>query len=389
MTGLLAPTRLTVWTPRLRTHLLCLACATLLTLAAVAALVPDRRTDAFYMVTLLISGLGVAVLSVAPLISSGLCLGTLYAFLLALGDAAPAGPSLPAIGPWLCASVLLTRGFSRLSAYGLVLISLGGSVIGHHSNVVSNSALATDFTYTMLVGTICLIVAELMRQPRMEAEAAARRHEADMRNQRLLIVSELHDTVVRDLTQAVMRAEQARLAQPDAPLVGELGAMTSSVRTAVDQLRSSLRSMNDMADQVPLDVLASSAPRSLTEVVDETRRTLAARGISLETAGLEALESARIGPGLRQQLVRMLGELTTNMAKHAAPGPARLVVEHDGMSLEAMSSNTVDAGTEADPVASSGLGLVGVRRRVEALGGTLNVSRTPDRFTVVLSVPVV
>jgi len=54
-----------------------------------------------------------------------------------------------------------------------------------------------------------------------------------MERQRLLVVTELHDTVVRDLTHAVMTAEQARLAHPqDAALAPELDAMTAAVRAA-------------------------------------------------------------------------------------------------------------------------------------------------------------
>ena len=97
------------------------------------------------------------------------------------------------------------------------------------------------------------------------------------------MVSELHDTVVRDLTRAVTAAEQARLAQPrNAPLSPELAAMTASVRAAVEQLRGNLRAMSDAGGASGLDVLASSAPRPLAEVVDEARAALARKGVYCE-----------------------------------------------------------------------------------------------------------
>lgn len=107
---------------------------------------------------------------------------------------------------------------------------------------------------------------------------------------------------------------------------------------------------------------------------------------------MEVLGSTGIPPGVRQQLVRVLGELVTNMAKYAAPGgPARLVIESDGTSLEAMASNAMDTGSATsappDDAASSGLGLTGVRRRVEVLSGTMIVEAGADRFTVVVGVP--
>ena len=138
-------------------------------------------------------------------------------------------------------------------------------------------------------------------------------------------------------------------------------------------------------------MLASSAPRPLAEVVAEVRAVLAGRGIVLETGGLELLESYAVPPGVRQQLVRVLGELASNMASHAAPGSARIAVESDGRALRALAANAVrsvapEAGGAGDP-AIAGLGLTGARRRVESLGGAFEVRRARGRWTVVLSVP--
>ena len=190
-----------------------------------------------------------------------------------------------------------------------------------------------------VLGCACLVIAELIRRPRVAAEAAAERYHQDLEHQRLLVVSELHDTVVRDLTQAIMTAEQARLAQPNAVLAGDLNALTVSVRTAVEQLRTNLRALSDAASGAArLDVLASSAPRPLPDVVAEARTVLEGRGIVLEAEGLEALNA--LPPGVRQQLVRVLSELASNMASHAVSGRARLAVESNGRALKAVAVNT-------------------------------------------------
>ena len=78
----------------------------------------------------------------------------------------------------------------------------------------------------------------------------------------------------------------------------------------------------------------------------------------------------------------------TNTTKYSAPsGSARIVVESDGDTVEALVSNDVAASPGKDPATSSGLGLEGARRRIESLGGTFDVTRTPSRWTVVLSIP--
>ena len=427
-TGPFARTRLSTWAPRRRTHLLCAACAGLLTCSSIVSMYPLRPEWIMFEAA---GGLGVALVSVWPL--GGAALGLLAACAFHVVAQGAGGPPLPLLAPWLCASVLLSRGFHRAAAYGTVALSVvAGFVASRLGPAVGSN---DDSTMPMsILGCGCLVVAELMRRPREAADAAVERYQEDLERQRLLVVSELHDTVVRDLTQAVMTAEQARLAQPDAALAPDLTALTASVRTAVEQLRANLRAISGAAGviagtagkdsaagaagtagkdsaagalagtagpagagAVGLDVLASSAPRPLAEVVAEARAVLAGRGIALETEGLELLDSYAVPPGVRQQLVRVLSELASNMASHAAPGSAWIVVESDGRALRAVAANAVrtvmpeasGAGGPggADGPALAGLGLTGARRRVESLGGVFDVGRAQGRWTVVLSVP--
>ena len=383
-TGPLARTRFATWAPRRRTHLLCVACAGLLTLFSITGMYPLHPEWIGHQVA---GGLGVALVSVWPLGGGALSLLASGVFQVVARGAV--GPVLPALGPWLCASVLLSRGFNRVVAYGLAVLNVALEYVTFQLS--ARSSYESEF-YVMLGGAGCffLIIAELMRRPRRQADAVAERYREDLERQRLLVVSELHDTVVRDLTRAVTAAEQARLAQPrNAPLSPELAAMTASVRAAVEQLRGNLRAVNDAEGTAGLDVLASSAPRPLAEVVDEARLILAGRGIALEAVGLEALDADAVPPGVHQQLVRVLSELVSNTARYAAPGGARLVVGTDGLSLRAVVSNAVPAAGpgESDAPVLPGLGLTGARRRVESLGGAFDVVRAPGRWTVSLSVP--
>ena len=383
-TGPLARTRFATWAPRRRTHLLCVACAGLLTLFSITGMYPLHPEWIGHQVA---GGLGVALVSVWPLGGGALSLLASGVFQVVARGAV--GPVLPALGPWLCASVLLSRGFNRVVAYGLAALNVALEYVTFQLS--ARSSYESEF-YVMLGGAGCffLIIAELMRRPRRQADAVADRYREDLERQRLLVVSELHDTVVRDLTRAVTAAEQARLAQPrNAPLSPELAAMTASVRAAVEQLRGNLRAVNDAEGASGLDVLASSAPRPLAEVVGEARLILAGRGIALEAVGLEALDADAVPPGVHQQLVRVLSELVSNTARYAAPGGARLVVGTDGRSLRAVVSNAVPAAGpgESDAPVLPGLGLTGARRRVESLGGAFDVARARGRWTVSLSVP--
>ena len=422
--ALWSSTRLSTWAPRRRTHLLCAACAGALTMLAESESPVWPEFEAA-------GGLAIALVSVRPAVGGALSFLVAYVFLVvARGSAAAV---LPVIGPWLCASVLLTRGYSRAAAYSLVVASTTGRIVS--LLLFPSDYYSSDFDIILIItGCGCLVVAELMRRPREAADAAVERYQEDLERQRLLVVFELHDTVVRDLTRAVMLADRARLAQPpDAPLGPELAAMAGSVRTVVEQLRANLRAISGAAgviagaagrdsaagdvagtagkdstagdgdgaadrsgvagDVAGLDVLALSAPRPIAEVVAEARAVLAGRGIALEIEGLELLEADAVPPGVHRQLVRVLGELVSNMAKYAAPGSARIIVDSDGRSREAMAANAAppqngaDAAASSMPAVSSGLGLAGARRRVESLGGVFDATRTAERFTVILSVP--
>ena len=396
--ALWSSTRLSTWAPRRRTHLLCAACAGALTMLAESESPVWPEFEAA-------GGLAIALVSVRPAVGGALSFLVAYVFLVvARGSAAAV---LPVIGPWLCASVLLTRGYSRAAAYSLVVASTTGRIVS--LLLFPSDYYSSDFDIILIItGCGCLVVAGLMRRPREAADAAVERYQEDLERQRLLVVFELHDTVVRDLTRAVMLADRARLAQPpDAPLGPELAAMAGSVRTVVEQLRANLRAISGAAgviagaagrdsaagviagaagrdsaagavagaagrdsaagDVAGLDVLAFSAPRPLAEVVAEARAVLAGRGIALETEGLELLEADAVPPGVRRQLVRVLGELVSNMAKYAASGSARIIVDSDGRSLEAMAANAAppqngaDAAASSMPAVSSGLGLAGAR----------------------------
>ena len=377
-TMLWSATNFATWAPRRRTHLLCALAAGLLALYSIVLYADLSNLGIWFA---LISGLAVALVSVRPAAGGALSLlSSLASHAMIRGEF----PFLVVIGPWLCAAILLTRGFPRGAAYGLVALSTAAGFIPFAS------VNSDEYTALMIVyGPVLLVVAELVRRPRRQADAVADRYREDLERQRLLVVSELHDTVVRDLTRAVMTAEQSRLAQPGALLARDLSALTASVRAAVEQLRGSLRAMSDAGGASGLDVLASSAPRPLAEVVDEARLILAGRGIALEAVGLEALDADAVPPGVHQQLVRVLSELVSNTARYAAPGGARLVVGTDGRSLRAVVSNAVPAAGPGEPDAPvlPGLGLTGARRRVESLGGAFDVVHAPGRWTVSLSVP--
>ena len=92
-----------------------------------------------------------------------------------------------------------------------------------------------------LVGSSCIALGEAIRHHREQTDAFMRQREQNFERQRRLITSELHDTVVRDLTHAVMAAQYAKTAHSDNGVpVHELDAIITQVRRSVGQLRRAL-----------------------------------------------------------------------------------------------------------------------------------------------------
>jgi signal transduction histidine kinase len=75
----------------------------------------------------------------------------------------------------------------------------------------------------------------------------------------------------------------------------------------------------------------------------------------------------------------IVSEAMTNVSKHAAANRVEVSVRRDGGVLRCEVSDDGRGG--ADP--SSGTGILGLRDRAEAAGGTLSVVSPPGRGTVV------
>ena len=395
--NLMQPTRYTTWRPTWRLHLAHAFLAALITLFSVTAAWPLYTSMIVFEV---VGGLALALCSRFPWPGALLGSAMAWAGTLMMTDV----PISPGIIPWLCTAVLVARGFPRMPAYSLVVFSLVLSIADARWGETSEGWVSL-LAWWVVVGGGAITLAELIRSPRDQAERSLHTYRESMERQRLLVVTELHDTVVRDLTHAVMTAEQARLAHPqDAALAPELDAMTTAVRAAVEQMRHALRAMSDIRGGERLDIEATSAPRPLEAVIADAAAILGQRGSRLEVQGLELLGIPVIPPGVHRQPLRVLGERVSNRATATAPqGRARLIIASDGRSLEAMASNDVGlpgqvggvwagasapgSGVPGYDAFSSGLGLEGARRRVEALGGSLSVSQGEGRWTTVFRVP--
>jgi signal transduction histidine kinase len=178
------------------------------------------------------------------------------------------------------------------------------------------------------------------------------------------IERDLHDGAQQRLANLVL---QARLAQEAVPGTGELAArldaLAAEATTAMVELR-------DLARGIHPAVLAEGGLRPAL-------RALARR--SAVPVELEVRVDGRLPEQVETAAYFAVAEALTNAAKHANATVVTVTVDVDGAVLRIRVSDDGRGG--ADPGAGSGL--VGLKDRIEALGGRFSVRTAPDAGTTV------
>jgi signal transduction histidine kinase len=125
---------------------------------------------------------------------------------------------------------------------------------------------------------------------------------------------------------------------------------------------------------------AGPVPNGLVPALEKHLQRVADRErleIALEAPGYHARH-----PDHEEALYRVVQESLNNIVKHAQAHRVRVALWQAGGALELA---VADDGNGYDPAApaTSGLGLTGMRERVERFGGTLTVESVPGAGTTV------
>jgi signal transduction histidine kinase len=246
----------------------------------------------------------------------------------------------------------------------------------------------------VLLGVVVRTTRELGRQAQRQAAEQALRRESESRaaraDERSAIARELHDVVAHHVASMVLRVGVARHVLPGLdPRVAEvLDDVHGTGTTALADLRrlvAVLRDPSGVRGDAALTAIEPGAlPAALDAAVEGARRT----GLTVEADVDEAVGSIDAVRALA--VLRLTQEALTNVAKHAGTtARVRLCVAiADGQVTWEVSDSGGSPGTVAAPP-GGGNGLVGMRERVEVLGGTLTAGPSGPGWRVSTVLPVV
>ncbi|MFD3538401.1 sensor histidine kinase [Streptomyces sp. NPDC058662] len=222
---------------------------------------------------------------------------------------------------------------------------------------------------------------EALRQAERRADEAERTREETARRradeERLRIARELHDSLTHQISVIKVQAEAAvhvaRKRGEEVPPA--LLAIQEAGREASRELRATLEALRD-DDTTP--------PRGLDDVPEMVER---ARAIGLDATLTIGGRRHGMPAAVDRTVYRIVQESLTNIARHAdaATASVRIDCRPDTLAVRIDDDGRATPHTTLTP----GLGLIGMRERVTALGGRLRAQpRDEGGFTVQAELPV-
>ncbi len=221
------------------------------------------------------------------------------------------------------------------------------------------------------------LAAELAAANQKLRAYSAQAEELAIANERNRLAREIHDSLGHYLTVINVQLEAAAtVCEADPPRA--LVAMHKSQALAQEGLSEVRRSVAALRSS-PLE------GRPLPEALRKLAATLGESGV---VANVKVLgQPGALSPQATLTLYRAAQEALTNIRKHARASRADLTLDYRDPG--AVRLRVQDNGVGGKASGEAGFGLMGVRERVQLVGGQVNVRSSPrEGFTLEVTVPV-
>ncbi|WP_370368955.1 sensor histidine kinase [Catenulispora sp. GP43] len=202
-----------------------------------------------------------------------------------------------------------------------------------------------------------------------------RRHdtaERVRRDERLAMARELHDVVAHHITGIVLQTQAARITarrgQDPEDLDDALTEIEAAGTEALTAMRRVVALLRDTDDAVT--TAAGTGPEDLAELVAR----FAGHGPAV-TLSMPQRNETQWPPEIASTVYRVVQESLTNIARHAMNARSATIAITQG--ADGIRVEVADDAPATPPrhLHRPGFGLIGMRERVEALGGTLEAGQ--------------
>jgi signal transduction histidine kinase len=294
-----------------------------------------------------------------------------------------AGVDVPAIAYLFAVYAAVRAGHRTVTVVASVImlaaLPLAAMVSGLHDTgeAFAQARGALELAWLIAAGA----AGEALRQAERRAAEAERTREETARRrvdeERLHIARELHDSLTHQISIIKVQAEVAvHVARKRGEQVPEaLLAIQEAGREATRELRATLEALRD-DDTTP--------PRGLDHVPELIERV---RAIGLDATLTIEGQRHDVPAAVDRTVYRIVQESLTNIARHAdaATASVRIDCRPDTLAIRIDDDGKVTPDTAPVP----GVGLLGMRERVIALGGRLHAGpRGEGGFSVQAELPV-
>lgn len=183
--------------------------------------------------------------------------------------------------------------------------------------------------------------------------------DAAITEERRRVARDLHDGLAQEL---VFITAQTRRFMKQTPDERDLQRLSSAADRAVAESRRAINALSGGRDQRLDEVLV--------EMAEEAGRRVGLK-VSVDVEPVDLPGSGK------ETLIRVAREALMNSIRHGSPERVALTLENrDGIRLR-IADDGSGFDPEAEATTKSGFGLISMRERIEALGGTIEISSRP------------
>ncbi|MFI6683851.1 sensor histidine kinase [Streptomyces sp. NPDC050485] len=212
---------------------------------------------------------------------------------------------------------------------------------------------------------VCALTERAERAER-ERHLLAERARAEERTR---LAGEMHDVVTHRVSLMVLQAGALRVTAPDA-----------ATRRAAEELRAAgCQALEELRDLIGILRTAPEGDRT-PSVAGFAALVAESTAVGVPAELVERGDPSLASPLVGRTAYRIVREALTNVRKHAPGARVTVRIEYDEARVRVVVSNTrPTAGPNSELARTgSGLGIEGLRRRIELVHGTLRAAGDPD-----------